>query len=256
MFNKKIFYTTGNLNNNNIIPLLIYTNAEISKNVILKENKGKVGIYRWINNVNNKTYIGSGVDLSKRLGSYYRIKELERKSRPIDTALIKHGHANFTLEILEYSTKENLINREQYYLDLLNPEYNILKIAGSLLGYKHSEETLIKLKNRDISEEHKKILSLVHSNKLVSQETRNKLSEATIKYKKDNPLSSYIIDKIKVKTIEREGVAVKVIDMSTNKEIQFTNQTEAGKFLGVTRQAVYNAIKRNKLIKGIYRIIK
>jgi hypothetical protein len=46
MFNKKIFYTTGNLNNNNIIPLLIYTNAEISKNVILKENKGKVGIYR------------------------------------------------------------------------------------------------------------------------------------------------------------------------------------------------------------------
>jgi len=31
-----------------------------------------------------------------------------------------------------------LIEREQYYIDLLNPEYNILKIAGSRLGVKHT----------------------------------------------------------------------------------------------------------------------
>ncbi len=38
-----------------------------------------------------------------------------------------------------------LIEREQYYLDLLKPEYNILKIAGSMLGFKHSEATKIKM---------------------------------------------------------------------------------------------------------------
>lgn len=29
-------------------------------------------------------------------------------------------------------------------MDLLNPEYNILKTAGSFLGFKHSEETIEK----------------------------------------------------------------------------------------------------------------
>ena len=32
-------------------------------------------------------------------------------------------------------------------MNLLNPKYNILKIAGSTLGHKHSQETLTKLKN-------------------------------------------------------------------------------------------------------------
>jgi hypothetical protein len=34
-----------------------------------------------------------------------------------------------------------ILEREQYYLDLLKPEYNILKVAGSSLGFKHSEES-------------------------------------------------------------------------------------------------------------------
>jgi len=67
--------------------------------------------------------------------------------------------ANFKLEILEYCSPEDVINREQYYLDLLQPpwpapergragaraEYNIFKVAGSPSGYKHSEETLAKM---------------------------------------------------------------------------------------------------------------
>jgi group I intron endonuclease len=38
-----------------------------------------------------------------------------------------------------------LIEREQYYIDTLNPEYNILKVAGSLFGYKHTIESLQKM---------------------------------------------------------------------------------------------------------------
>ena len=41
--------------------------------------------------------------------------------------------------ILEYCDKSNLIIRELYYFNILNPEYNILKISDSYLGFKHSE---------------------------------------------------------------------------------------------------------------------
>ena len=63
----------------------------------------------------------------------------------INKALLKDGYSSFSLYILEYCDEKNLIQREQYYLDLLQPEYNILKIAGSLLGYSHSEETRAKM---------------------------------------------------------------------------------------------------------------
>jgi hypothetical protein len=35
------------------------------------------------------------------------------------------------LEILEYCDPKDITNREQYYIDLLRPEYNILRVARS-----------------------------------------------------------------------------------------------------------------------------
>lgn len=62
----------------------------------------------------------------------------------IHKALLKYGYSAFRLEILEYCDIGLLIEREQYYLNLLKPEYNILTIAGSSLGFKHSPATLEK----------------------------------------------------------------------------------------------------------------
>lgn len=56
---------------------------------------------------------------------------------------------------MEYCELDKVIEREQYYLDLLQPEYNILKKAGSLLGFKHSAYTIAKMKNRILTAEHK-----------------------------------------------------------------------------------------------------
>lgn len=58
---------------------------------------------------------------------------------------MKYGHSNFTLEILEYCASSEVISREQYYLDLLKPEYNLLFTAGSRLGSKQSEEAKAKI---------------------------------------------------------------------------------------------------------------
>lgn len=69
---------------------------------------------------------------------------MEQNSK-IHNALLKYGYNSFSLEIIEYCDPSNCIEREQYYIDLLNPEYNILKTAGSLLGFKHSKESIEKI---------------------------------------------------------------------------------------------------------------
>lgn len=57
---------TTNKNIHNVIPVADYPNADIQKSVILKENEGKIGIYRWINKIHGQTYVGSSGNLSAR----------------------------------------------------------------------------------------------------------------------------------------------------------------------------------------------
>ena len=64
------------------------------------------------------------------------------KNSLIHKALLKYGYSAFKLDILEYCKPENLINREQYYLDLFKPNLNILTIAGSKLGSEHKPTIL------------------------------------------------------------------------------------------------------------------
>lgn len=104
-------------------PLFVYSDLKSEKTSILLENKGKSGIYMWINKVNGKTYVGSSVDLSKRLRNYFKVSYLSypKGIMLIYKALLAHGYDNFRLDILEYCEPSGLIKREQYYLDLLKP---------------------------------------------------------------------------------------------------------------------------------------
>jgi len=102
-----------------------------------------------VNNINGKVYVGSAINLSKRLIPYYHKSELFRNKQSIIKALAKYGHEIFTLEILEYvkwQKNDELLKREQFIFDLLQPEYNILRLAYSMLGFKHSQETIKLLK--------------------------------------------------------------------------------------------------------------
>lgn len=76
------------------------------------------------------------------MGSYFSIRnlkaEIKRSKSAIYRSIIKYGYSSFTLEVLEYCERSVVISREQKFIDLLKPDYNILKIAASSLGFKPS----------------------------------------------------------------------------------------------------------------------
>ena len=105
----------------------------------------KSGIYKIINNITKDIYIGSSVNLSNRKSRHFR--DLEKNihhSIILQRAVNKYKIENFDFIILEYCDKNDLLIREQYYLDTLFPLYNILKNAGNSLGHIVTEETKIK----------------------------------------------------------------------------------------------------------------
>lgn len=142
------FLLDPDIYNFNIIPVIIYDNVKTLKDKIIKENNKKIGIYQFTNKNNNKIYIGSSIDLGRRFRIH--LNNSKNSSMLIHRAFLSHGYSSFFLSILEYIDISNLskkdaknliLAREQHYLNTLKPEYNLLKIAGSLLGFKHSENT-------------------------------------------------------------------------------------------------------------------
>lgn len=123
------------------------------------------GIYIIKNKLDNKVYIGSAVDITRR---WYKHKtELTRNVHPnqkLQRAWSKHGSENFSFEVIEtVEYKSNLIEREQYYMDSSENElYNLCPVAYSVLGRAHSDET-------------KKKIGDAHRGKIVSNEARENL---------------------------------------------------------------------------------
>jgi group I intron endonuclease len=164
-------------------PIKTYENPEAQKSLILRENKNKSIIYRWINKINNKEYIGSSSKAHLRLSKYFDQYILQNIKMSIYKAILKYGISNFILEIIEYCEARNVISREQFYLDNFDFEYNQLSKANSSLGFKHSEETLTKMKGRKnaLGFKHtastKKYLSLKSSSTKHSAESLSKMRE-------------------------------------------------------------------------------
>lgn len=125
-------------------------------------------MYRWVNLISGKTYIGSSANLGRRFTDYYSYNYIinSKSVMLIHKALLKYSYSGFKLEIIEYCNKDDLLNREQYYFSLFKPEYNIYQRAGSPLGYKHTKETMAKLrliaKKRNESQEERARVGKLH----------------------------------------------------------------------------------------------
>lgn len=121
----------------------IFQNMLEHRNNITLKYKNISGIYCLYNKITKQYYIGSALNLSKRLSEYYFASKL-KSNRPIEVSINSYGHNNFAVIIVETflnKDKNYSINREQYYFDRYNCELNSLKLALSSQGFKHSEET-------------------------------------------------------------------------------------------------------------------
>ena len=138
-------------------PVRIYF-PNLNRNLIGTENRQRVVIYQWTNLINGKIYIGSASTGSTRLLSYFNPNALLR-DLPIYNSLRKYGHNNFCLAILEdlgslqQISKKFILEREQYYLDILFTKYieknlNLSPTAGSTLGFKHSSRFKLNRKGK------------------------------------------------------------------------------------------------------------
>lgn len=106
------------------------------------------------NKINGHTYIGSAINLTRRFNSH--LFHINKSPLPLYRAIRKYSLNNFIFCIFQYCDPDYTVclKLEQQFLDLYQPYYNILKIAGSSLGSKHKPETIKKLQKLHKGELH------------------------------------------------------------------------------------------------------
>lgn len=111
------------------------------------------GVYKIINISNNKIYIGSSINIKNRIKRH--LNDLDKNKHYniyLQNAWNKYGKEKFLFEILEEVVEKNMLaDREQYYIDKynasdLNYGYNLCPNAYISIGYKHTEETRIRMR--------------------------------------------------------------------------------------------------------------
>lgn len=116
------------------------------------------GIYKIVSKIHtDRIYIGSGIDLTRRWYDHRRELRLQihRNSR-LQNHYNKYGVDDLSFGIIEkvgFVSTRHLVEREQYYIDTLNPWFNINKIADRPNGGKRDpsvgEKISKKLKGRE-----------------------------------------------------------------------------------------------------------
>jgi group I intron endonuclease len=163
----------------------------------------------------------------------------------IYSAILKHGYANFSLDILEYCEVDALIKREQYYIDLLKPEYNILKVANSKLGSKHSEKTKVKMSINNTGINHP------FYGKRHTYEARVNigLSLKTIIRTNCTPKSIKTETRLKL-SLRSHGVSVKIFDSSKKLVKEFPTITSTAVYFGISNRTVSRYLNKNYSYNG------
>ena len=157
----------------------------------------------------------------------------------INKALLKYGHSNFSLTILEHCSVETVIEREQSYFDNIKPEYNVLPLAGSTASYSHSAESKLKMsearKGKSQTEETKAILSKLgmgNSNRVGKIHTEDQ--------------------RARISASQPTSQRVEVLDLLENTIKQYSSIKKASESIGCSRYAVSNSLETKKTLKERY----
>lgn len=144
-------------------------------------------IYKVTNTIDNKVYIGqTSRSLSRRKTEHInQAKNKSRNCKYFHDALLKYGFENFAWEVLFTTNDLNVLNAKeiefiQEYNSFGDGGYNLCLGGNSNAGYKHSPETILKMKQRRHTESSKQKLSLAHSGKILSDITKDKIRQINL----------------------------------------------------------------------------
>lgn len=108
-----------------------------------------IGIYKITNKLNGKAYVGQSNNIQRRFNEH---KRCGAKSRiPLDVAIQKYGENNFSFEVLEICSIEELNKKESYWIetyDTANKGYNCSLGGGQQSIGEHNGRA--KLNEQDI----------------------------------------------------------------------------------------------------------
>jgi group I intron endonuclease len=149
------------------------------------------GIYQIRNVITEECYIGSAINFHNRWFEHKRaLRKNKHCNKHLQNAWNKYNEESFIFEIIEeVLNKSNLIIKEQYYLDLLKPEYNICQIAGSTTGAAFYD-----------SKDFRQKQSISHKGKKRSDESKRKQSISMLGNKSNTGLimPEYVRKKISI----------------------------------------------------------
>lgn len=108
---------------------------------------GKAGVYVLKNILDNSIYVGHASNLRLRKNAHYtRLNNNQHSNKHLQNAFNLYGRENFKFYAIEYCEcdKQILARVETYWVNVLNPEYNIRMVVESNLGLKKSAEDVEK----------------------------------------------------------------------------------------------------------------
>lgn len=195
-------------------------------------------IYCVKNTVNNKKYIGSAIDFNRRKRVHLQnLKSGRHHSYKLQNSFNKYGEVNFIFEILEVlDSKEEIIQREQFYLDKLKPELNVTLIAGlnSHLGLKRTQETKDKIRKSNIG-------------RVISDETREKLRFANLGKKQSDETIRKKVESMRKSEYFNDPIR-KQIKTNKAKETRLKN---GGYFLSTEHREKISKTLKNKNLQSV-----
>lgn len=142
----------------------------------------KIGIYK-IEDLFGRIYVGGSINLKYRKWAHFgSLKSNRHINKKLQKEFNENGIDFFRFVILEFCEKELLLEREQFYIDTLNPYYNICRFAGTTKGNSGG------MKGRVMSDEHKKKISDSNKGRIVSEESKIKMKISAKNRKNNQPM--------------------------------------------------------------------
>lgn len=219
------------------------------------------GIYVIINIVDGNKYVGSSIDLKRRQQRHFSdLKNNKHDNILLQSAFNKYGEKFIKFIVLEYINKENLVEREQFYINFFNSAqkgYNLAQVANNNLNYIFTPEVRKKIsdahKGIPLTEEHKKRIGDSIRGMKHTEETKKKMSHS---HKGKIPWNKGRkgIWKHKPESIEKmkkPHIGKQVICIETQKI--FTSQSEAAEWLGVSVMAISKCCRGElEMVRGYH----